>query len=327
MAAPNVPVNALPTSTMPLALDPQGSAGTFNIDANGNLRVVLGGNNQTGQSACANSQSVVLATDHPMVSIGISSVSSSVSLALDGTDATAVAPQSGASGIRGWLSSIYATLTGVVSGSTVQISAPAAIPVVGSISGAVTLSAPVSVANFPAIQTVSVSSAVSVSNFPSVQSISGAVSLTGLANPLPVFVDGADAPTVTLVTGATGVRGWLSMIYGVLSGRVPVGATILRVNAGPITGTSTTQIFPPAGSGVKNYLTSIQIFNTANLIGSRIDILDGSTTIWTGYVGSLSQMSPIWFDPPLIGSANTALNVQAATALTNTFVNAQGYKQ
>lgn len=93
-------------------------------------------------------------------------------------------------------------------------------------------------------------------------------------------------------------------------------------NTNAITDTTSTQVIAAAG-GVKIHVNSIGIVNTS-ATGTRVDILDGATVIWRGYVAGTSSYS-VTFTYPLIGTTNTALNAQCATTATNTFVSAVGF--
>jgi hypothetical protein len=94
---------------------------------------------------------------------------------------------------------------------------------------------------------------------------------------------------------------------------------------GGITNTSDVAIAAAAGAGIRNYLQTIWFKNTA-ATASEIVIKDGSTVIWRGHVGaSMTVGEFVRFDPPLRGTANTALNVALLTTATATIVSAQGY--
>lgn len=75
----------------------------------------------------------------------------------------------------------------------------------------------------------------------------------------------------------------------------------------------------------RNYVTGFQYFNTA-AVASEIEIRDGATVIWRGYVpASMTVPVNIVFSTPLRGTINTAVNVALATTATATRVSAQGY--
>lgn len=93
---------------------------------------------------------------------------------------------------------------------------------------------------------------------------------------------------------------------------------------GGITDTSDVTVKAAAGAGIRNYMTSIQYANTG--VASEIVVKDGSTVIWRGYApATTGAQSQIAFDPPLRGTANTALNVAMITTASATRVSAQGY--
>jgi hypothetical protein len=62
----------------------------------------------------ANSVSVALATDQPAVLVTAASLPLPSGAAQDGADGTGIAAPTGGSGIRGWLSGIYAKLSGTI---------------------------------------------------------------------------------------------------------------------------------------------------------------------------------------------------------------------
>lgn len=95
--------------------------------------------------------------------------------------------------------------------------------------------------------------------------------------------------------------------------------------SGGITNTSDVAIAAAAGAGVRNYLTSLWFKNTA-AVASELVIKDGSTVIFRGHVSaSMVYGEALQFNPPLKGTANTALNVALLTTATATIVSAQGY--
>ncbi len=94
---------------------------------------------------------------------------------------------------------------------------------------------------------------------------------------------------------------------------------------GGIINTTPVAIAAAGGAGVRNYLAAIQYMNSA-ATASEIEIRDGSTVIWRGYVpASMTVAASFTFPVPLRGTANTALNVALLTTATATRVSAQGY--
>lgn len=111
--------------------------------------------------------------------------------AQDGTDATGVTPPSGATGIRGWLSSIYNRLGGTLTTARTWVLS--------------STTDSVNVGNFPTTQAVSgtfwpstqpVSGSVSVSNLPATQPVSGSVSVSNFPATQPVSL-ATNTPDVT----------------------------------------------------------------------------------------------------------------------------------
>lgn len=85
------------------------------------------------------------------------------------------------------------------------------------------------------------------------------------------------------------------------------------------------------GSGIRNYVKSIQVCNTSATVSTLFSILDGASVIWTMSLPATTAALPqnnviVNFLPPLKGTAATALNVQCATALAAVYYNLQGYK-
>lgn len=94
---------------------------------------------------------------------------------------------------------------------------------------------------------------------------------------------------------------------------------------GGITNTSDVAVKAAAGAGVRNFLCSLQVSNSA-AVASEIVVKDGATVIWRGYVpASMTTMVSVPMSPCLRGTANTALNVAMITTGTATRVSAQGY--
>jgi hypothetical protein len=94
---------------------------------------------------------------------------------------------------------------------------------------------------------------------------------------------------------------------------------------GGITNTTAVALAAAGGTGVRNYLAALQYMNSA-ATASEIEVRDGSTVIWRGYVpASMTVAANVIFPVPLRGSANTALNVALLTTATATRVSAQGY--
>ena len=102
--------------------------------------------------------------------------------------------------------------------------------------------------------------------------------------------------------------------------------------SGGILNTATAVVIAPAaGSGLRNYVTSIQISSEALTTATEIAIRDGAagTVIWRSKIGAAGWINgrDIVFPVPLKSSANTLLEVVTLTAsgAGAVYVNAQGY--
>ena len=103
--------------------------------------------------------------------------------------------------------------------------------------------------------------------------------------------------------------------------------------SGGITNTTTpVDIAGGAGSGVRNYITSLQVSSDTLGTATEVVIQDGvaGAVLWRVKIGTAGTVGiqDIRFHPPLRGSSNTLLQVACVTA-TGTgsiYLNAQGYK-
>lgn len=165
------------------------------------------------------------------------------------------------------------------------------------------------------------------------QIIIGCPSFTG--------ADGQANTALYQMTGAGGSQGQFTTAPFVFNGttydrqRGDVNATVTRSALGSaslayagvtggITTAASTAMFAAAGAGTRNFLHGIQWKNTS-VVASEIVVLDGATVIWRGHASASMVMTDGYtFDPPLRGTANTAMNVQMVTTGTATIVSAQG---
>lgn len=145
-----------------------------------------------------------------------------------GTGLVATAPP-GATGMLGWLSGIYSRLGGALAQDGVD--AASVTPPTGASGIRGWLSGIYSRLGGPLTVGGTVTANVT---FPVTQ----AVSLAAL--PGSPSQDGTDGTGITAPTGGVGIRGWLSGIYGKLSGTVTVGGTLAVSNfpaTQPVSGT------------------------------------------------------------------------------------------
>ena len=103
--------------------------------------------------------------------------------------------------------------------------------------------------------------------------------------------------------------------------------------SGGITNTTTpVDLVGGAGSGVRNYVTSLQLYSDTLGTATEIIIRDGAggSILWRSKIGTAGTggTQNIRFHPPIRGSTNTVMQFACVTA-TGTgsiYVNAQGYK-
>ena len=81
-----------------------------------------------------------------------------------------------------------------------------------------------------------------------------------------------------------------------------------------------------AGAGIRNYVTGIQVFNGHDTTATEVVIKDGATVIWRGWAEQAGGGASARFDPPLRGTANTAVNVANITTSSSTYFNLQGFE-
>ena len=79
------------------------------------------------------------------------------------------------------------------------------------------------------------------------------------------------------------------------------------------------------GAGVRHYITSAQVINAHATTSTEVEIRDGATVLWRGWAQAAGGGCAAKFDPPLRGTANTAVNVANITTASQTYFNLQGY--
>lgn len=94
-----------------------------------------------------------------------------------------------------------------------------------------------------------------------------------------------------------------------------------------ITDTTGTAVLASAGGSLRNYVTSVAVFNSHATVSSVVEIRDGTTTVmWRGYALAAGGGFTISFPTPLRGTAATAVNAYVITTGSNVYVSATGYK-
>ena len=80
-----------------------------------------------------------------------------------------------------------------------------------------------------------------------------------------------------------------------------------------------------AVASTRHYITGVQVFNGHDTVGTEVVIKDGATVLWRGWAEQTGGGCSAHFDPPLRGTANTAVNVANITTGSSTYFNLQGF--
>ena len=166
--------------------------------------------------------------------------------------------------------------------------------------------------------------------------------LSGYANegativnqPVPIALEGRTS-SKTSVTNGQAVRP-ISTVDGrqiVRLDSIPENEWQYAAASGGITNTTTAVgLAAGAGSGIRNYITSLQVSSDTLGTATEVVIRDGvgGAVLWRAKIGTAGTVGiqNIRFHPPLRGSSNTLLEAACVTA-TGTgsiYLNAQGYK-
>jgi len=85
-----------------------------------------------------------------------------------------------------------------------------------------------------------------------------------------------------------------------------------------------------ANADRRHIVKALQMINTDATVATEVVIKDGSTVIWRGFapatIAAVTQpsMVQVTFDPPLLGTRNTAMNAACITTSSQTYINVQG---
>jgi hypothetical protein len=80
-----------------------------------------------------------------------------------------------------------------------------------------------------------------------------------------------------------------------------------------------------AVASTRHYITGCQVINAHDSTGTEVVIKDGSTVLFRGWAEQTGGGVSAKFDPPLRGTANTAVNVANITTGSQTYFNLQGF--
>lgn len=94
---------------------------------------------------------------------------------------------------------------------------------------------------------------------------------------------------------------------------------------GGVTDTADDEAKAAGGSGVRQYVTRVQVINGHGSTSTEVVIKTGSTVMWRGWAQAAGGGAAATFDPPLRGGDNEAINVTNITNSSQTYFNLQGY--
>ncbi len=165
---------------------------------------------------------------------------------------------------------------------------------------------------------------VTIQNSPGV--LAAGTTAVDAAMPSPVAIGGrASNANITAMSAAADLVGWLMTMIGV---------GIVKPYALPeadwsylatLTTATDTSVKAAGGTGIKHYVTAIQLQNT-NATATQFSIKTGTTALFTiSLPASMAEPHCIDFPTPIQTVANAALNVACGTAGANVLVNIQGY--
>lgn len=103
------------------------------------------------------------------------------------------------------------------------------------------------------------------------------------------------------------------------------GASWSYASPAAVTDTADDVANAAGAAGVRHYITGVQVFNGHDTVGTEVVIKDGSSVLWRGWAEQTGGGCSAKFDPPLRGTAATAVNVANITTGSATYFNLQGY--
>jgi hypothetical protein len=143
----------------------------------------------------------------------------------------------------------------------------------------------------------------------------------------PVRIGGrAVSADVTAVTAGDAVD-----LIATLTGKQVVypfalpGTSWSYASPAAVTDTADDEAKAAGAAGVRHYITGVQVFNGHDTVGTEVVIKDGSTVLWRGWAEQTGGGCSAVFNPPLRGTAATAVNVANVTNSSSTYFNLQGF--
>lgn len=298
--------------------------GTVSITANSAVNVAqVGGNNvNTGSGAAGTgTQRVILATDQPAVP-----VSQSGSWTLAANQSVNVAQINGATPLMGnGASGTGAQRVTLASDSTGVLATVSTVTTLSQFGGqAINLGNGTVGAGTLRVTVASDSTGV--------LGVNGSVAHDSPSANNPVQVAGTGRSTdYTAVSDGDVARTLLSLLGKQVSlpYALPGNTWNYAAAAGGLVTTGGVTAKAAAGAGIRNYISSIQVINSHQTIGTEVVVRDGAagTVLHRGWAQAAGGGYACKFDPPLRGTANTLVEIAeiTATATAGVLVNLQGY--
>jgi hypothetical protein len=171
--------------------------------------------------------------------------------------------------------------------------------------------------------------AVNVVAMPGTTAIAGQAAHDAVVSGSPVRIAGR-AMTANYTAVATGdVADLVSTLVGALISKpfsIPELDWQYAGLTGGITGTADVVLKAAAATGIRNYVTSIDVRNAHATVATEVVVKDGATVIWRQLLpAAMAAPVDIIFPTPLRGTAATAVNFACLTTGAQVYVNAQGY--
>ena len=159
--------------------------------------------------------------------------------------------------------------------------------------------------------------------------VQGGVAHGGAATQLPVLVGGIG---VSAEPAAVDTGDAVRLMADLVGKRIVLPYTIPELFTSAvttdITNTASTQVLAAGAAGVRNYITSLLVQNSAAAVSTWVNITDGSggASLYTVYAYQAGGGAAITLPVPLRTTANTALHAACVTTGAYVIVSAAGYR-
>jgi len=108
---------------------------------------------------------------------------------------------------------------------------------------------------------------------------------------------------------------------------IPASTWSYAAASGGIVNTTGVSVKGAAGSGIRNYVSRVQVINGHASVSTDVQIRDGAsgTVLWRGWAQKEGGGVSAIFDPPLRGTANTLIEIACGTTGAAVYFNLQGF--